>query len=49
MRSDFLIFGTATAAGGIPEDIQRGFVQVITALVVWGLTKLFDRWQEAKR
>jgi hypothetical protein len=43
MRNDLLIIGTGVSVGGVPEDIQKGIIQIATTLVVWLLTKLFDR------
>ncbi len=34
------IFGSALFSGGVPDDIKTGLVQVITALVSWGLVEL---------
>ena len=43
--------GSALAAGvtaNIPEDIQTGIIQVVTAAVVFWLTKLFERLNRKK-
>lgn len=45
MIKNLLIIGGTAASGGIPEDIQRGIVQVVTALILWGLTRLFDKFK----
>jgi len=37
------VIGASTVSGGIPEDIQKGIVQVVTALIAWLVTKLLDR------
>ena len=42
-----IVAGTA-ASGGIPDDIVQLFTQAITALVLWGLTKLADHLTKKK-
>lgn len=40
---DGSILGSAVVAGGVPEDLQRSILQVITGLVVWLTTRLLER------
>jgi hypothetical protein len=44
LRTDIAIISTATASGGIPEDLQRGLIQVAVGLVTWLLTKLMNKY-----
>jgi len=43
MIKDATILTSGAVAGGIPEDVQSGIIQVVVMLVTWALTKLFDR------
>jgi hypothetical protein len=51
MKSIF-IFGSSVASVGIPEDIQKAGIQVLTALAAWALTaiaeKIRKRWNKPK-
>ena len=48
MQKDLLTIGAATVAGGIPEDVQRGIVQVAVGLVTWLLARLLERMGKKK-
>lgn len=46
LKSDLLILGSATAAGGIPQELQQGLIQVAVGFITWLLTKLFDKTKD---
>jgi hypothetical protein len=37
------IFGSSAVSVGIPEDIERAGIQVITALIAWALTAIAEK------
>jgi hypothetical protein len=45
MRLNESISGTVTAtlAGGVPEDVQNGIIQLVVGIVTGLLIKLFNR------
>ena len=40
---DITVISASTISGGIPDDLQKGIVQIVTALVAWLVTKLVDK------
>ena len=45
---DLAIIGTGTMSVGIPEDVEKGIIQIAVTLVTWLLTKLFDGKKKEK-
>ena len=40
--SDLFVVGSASVAGGIPEDVSRALVQLVVAVLAWLSTKALD-------
>lgn len=48
-QKDYIVLGSATAAGGIPEDLSRAAIQVAVGLFSWFLTKFLERRKNGKK
>jgi len=44
VNKDITILGAATVSGGIPDDLQKGIIQITVGLVTWLITRLFDKF-----
>jgi hypothetical protein len=50
MKTNEILGGaSAVAAGGIPDELEKGIIQVVVGIVVFALTNLFDRWKARKK